>query len=392
MPADRTNDAATVQGQGQFDFDDATGQRRRHNTRATRRRNIETLEIPRRPAGYPGKRCSPAACRAVLLCLDDHQREGEAWRIKAETIATKTGYRDRGTIQRAITYLQELGLLSTTRTGRSSVLTIEHAAIADALATAERLADQPAPPSEKAPPSDEACAHIRRGKRPHQMRPAPPSTLPEVLPAIKPPPLEAGGGGFCETWEDIGQALDAAGVFAGTRRQLLAELPRRIDHATAAAVVDHWRQHAGGTAAAAWGAGALVARLREQTPEMSPAAGWPACSSDWLRHKNAEQRRARQAQEAQQQAQQHAGAIEAEQRERERTEALEAAHGPTLAAMDADQTRALAFEALGSFLAARWLANPRQEQLYFKILQHLAANCIDKDAARDYAEQRSSEV
>ena len=143
--------------QQQFDLDDPVGQQRRQDTRTNHRRDIERLQIPSPPKGWKRRLPSPAVCRAVLLALDSFVRVNESWKVRHQLLAERSGFSDRGTVQRAVAWLVELGYIEVTRTGRASWYSINRRAIADA----------------GRPPSDEGSAHNRSGQRPHQWREAP---------------------------------------------------------------------------------------------------------------------------------------------------------------------------------------------------------------------------
>ena len=366
--------------QQEFDFDDIPGQQRRTNIRGTRRRNIERLEIPAQPEGTP-KRVSPTTCKAVLLLVDEHVRENEGWRLKASTIADKLGYRDRQTVSRALRHLQELGLIEINRTGRASLIQVNHGIISTAVEQQEAAAHSGGrPPVEAAPQreerphqmraqpsSDEGATLIRRGRNPHQMRAQPSSTIeplknnPTTTKAhadAKPP-----GGG----WRRIFEFLGGVGLWPATLRELEAQLPERLDVESVEAIVDHWREHGGGTPAAAWRVGALVGRLRAARPGEDPTAGWPPALPDHRREQQASQRAEAKREKAAKSEQQAAEDAAAQQR----ADRLEAAHGPTLDAMAEADLRQLVGEVLPDFLAQRFLRDRSSPTVRLKLLEAL---------------------
>lgn len=312
--------------QQRIDFDNPSGQRRSSELRYRHRRAIEQLQLPTPPEGWKGgrRRPAPRTCKAVLLALDGHQRLAEGWAIKAATLAAELGYTSRDTVQRALHWLQDLGLVSITRRGRSSLLCLDRAAIA------QLLADQQAPEVAAPQPSDACSAANRCLQRSQQMAAAQPSDLLTPTQALNPQSTEEEGadGNSTDGWTGLRRDLLDATVAGSTVQRLVLQLQQAgasLDEVRA--VLQHWRDVGrGGSPHAAWGPGALVERLRSCGRGQQPEEGWPTPSEQW----EAAERRNHAAAERQATANrlsEHRRQVEAE---RHRTAALEATLGPTL--------------------------------------------------------------
>lgn len=238
-----------------LDLDDPAGQRRRQQTRAAQRRLIEKLQIPTPPRNWRKHRPSAAVCKAVLLALDAHIGHGEAWRIYAKTLAAELQYKDRGTINRAVAWLTELGYISSQRTGRSSLFSIDRQQIAAAAA----------------PPTDGGATLNRWGRNPRPMGAQPSTTLPPNTPThhttpTNQPPEE----------EEEKTSTDWQTVAALLCRHLtdwqtpLAAARQLVDPVYGLAVLTHYQAAAG-----LLGPGALHRRLTRSHPDLPPTAGWP---------------------------------------------------------------------------------------------------------------------
>lgn len=326
-----------------IDLDNPSGQNRQASRRSHQRQNLERVPIPQPPQGWRRRLPSAAALRAVLVATDGYVRGNEGWRVKACTIAEKIGYKDRGTVSRCLAWLVELGYITQVRTGRSNLISIEHEVIAAAI---------DAPPSEPAPPSDEGGAPNRCGRRPQQMRAAPPSTLPDTLTGISTATPKS------EDWSVAAVQFCQLGMNAATAHDLVTRLNGRIPVAAAIDLLEYWQSTAH-DGIQAWGLGALVQRLRaaELAGGLSIDEGWPPKSEAYQRA---------QSQAARDRHRMDVATVvktanQAAVKDREQIQALESQYGPVLESMAEGDRDALAESVFtDSFSVARYRKTWRQ--------------------------------
>jgi len=334
---------STAKTQQTFDLDDPRSGHRRTEQRGQQRRDCEQVEIPDPPASWRNKP-SLSSCRAVLMALDEMVRANEAWRVKISTLCERLGFKDRSTVQRALRWLTDLGFVDASRTGRSSLYTINRGHIARTLSNAQKTRDGAESP-------------IRWGVTPHQMGRNAPSTTDHITdtPSTKPAAAE---------WCNFEQQLRAAGVYPNKASQLADQLQaHQVALTDAEAILAHWQEHGGADdPTAAWTCGALVCRLTAHQPGDDPASGWPPPSDAW---------EARQGQAARDEYQEASRAerIAEEQRLREEQQQavqLEASAGPILDSFDVGDIRALAARLWpgNEFQSGRFYRNWKQRGSY----------------------------
>ncbi|GAA4443014.1 helix-turn-helix domain-containing protein [Bremerella cremea] len=232
-------------------------------TRAQRLKFLDELELPKMPG------TTPAKMLAVLRCLESHCREQTSCRVRSDTIAAKVNTTSRS-VRRALASLEELGVVTRKRTGRSSMYQIswpnlqshvprvvarEEAAVSDQSGHHVR-SDRTPCPIRVDTVSDQIGRHVRSTEAYFE-------TKQETPP---PPPLEAEA-----TWHE------AEGAVARCDVGRVREAIDRAQHAgvgpayvlACVAMVE--------ASAGAFGGGALLERLRQASPHVPPEAihAWP---------------------------------------------------------------------------------------------------------------------
>lgn len=362
-----------------------------------------------RPNAAGRRITSAASAAAVFRELAAMIGQKDHFRVKVQTLAGRVG-RTRSATSRALTALRAAGVVIHSRTGRSSLYSIDwpvvlrivegaarrrearrlEAATNDSGATAgggERADpaasganfDVPAaaeqspssPPAHRAP-SVAADDHIGTRTVRHQMAHRAPSTLPNpcTKPLHPPPPpgdgsREGGAAGWPAGWPagwlDAERELERAGVAAvGAAIQLARERGYSADQ-----VIEIARRVAitECDGVRAYGAGAVFSRLKNGTPRQPIGAAFPAAAAEYGRAVGRQRDRERRERQAAEQR-------DAEAVDRRQAEQRERRFGAILDGLSTFEREHLV-RAVGGYVARRFRADPRDPLVRDRLLAEL---------------------